>query len=83
MDLVIRPSGSVVAVYDEVIDLAALGPLSITRASHVEPDAHGRWVADLAAVGGPVLGPFARRSEALQAEIAWLRTHLLDGSASL
>ena len=29
------------------IDLAALGSLSIARASHVEPDDQGQWFADL------------------------------------
>ena len=75
MDLVVDPSGRVRCVYDEAIDLAAIGPLSIARASHVEPDATGRWVADLAPVGGPALGPFAVRSEALAAERAWLEAH--------
>ncbi len=59
-------------LYDEAIDLAALGRLSITRASHVEPDDAGQWFADLAPVSGPRLGPFDRRSEALEAERAWL-----------
>jgi hypothetical protein len=62
MDLVVDPDGTVRCVYDEAIDLAALGALSIARASHVEPDASGRWLADLAPVGGPVLGPFAERA---------------------
>jgi hypothetical protein len=59
------------------IDLAAMGRPVITRASHVEPDASGRWLADLSPVGGPLLGPFARRSEALAAESAWLEYHWL------
>ena len=75
MDLVVDPAGRVRCVYDEAIDLAALGSVSIVRASHVEPDAAGRWVADLAPVGGPVLGPFPLRSEALAAESAWLEAH--------
>jgi hypothetical protein len=75
MTLVVRPGGLVTCVYDEAIDLAALGRAAITRASHVEPDALGRWSADLGPVGGPVLGPFARRSEALAAERAWLEAH--------
>jgi hypothetical protein len=77
MDLVVDTSGRVVAVYDELLDLAALGRPVITRASRVEPDRQGRWSADLALVGGPVLGPFARRSEALAAERAWLERHRL------
>jgi len=45
------------------------------RGSHVEPDSAGHWTADLSPVGDPILGPFATRSEALAAEIAWLRDH--------
>jgi hypothetical protein len=75
MDLVVDKHGRITCLYDEAIDLAALGPLSIARASHIEPDARGRWVADLAPAGGPALGPFALRSEALAAERAWLGAH--------
>ena len=32
---------------------------------------------DLRPVDGPVLGPFDRRSEALEAEVAWLEAHWL------
>jgi hypothetical protein len=77
MDLVIDPAGNVRAVYDELIELAALGPPRIVRASRVEPDDLGRWTADLSPVGGPELGPFARRSEALDAERAWLEANRL------
>jgi len=77
MDLVVSPWGEVRCVYDESIDLRALGMTTITRASHVEPDSHGRWWADLAPTNGPVLGPFPCRSEALQAEKAWLETQWL------
>jgi hypothetical protein len=72
MQLLIDPQGQVVCLYGEAIDLAALGRLTIARASHVEPDADGQWWADLAPVQGPRLGPFARRSLALQAEAQWL-----------
>ena len=61
----------------EELDLAALGSLTIQRASHVEPDATGLWWADLTPVQGPCLGPFARRSEALIAEVQWLEAHWL------
>lgn len=77
MDLVIDSCGGVRCLYGEVIDLAALGPLAIERASHVEPDASGRWWANLSPVAGPCLGPFARRSAALAAEAAWLARHRL------
>ncbi len=72
MQLTISPIGRVTGVYDETFDLAVLGRVAIRRASHVEPDPAGRWFADLAPVGGPVLGPFPRRSDALAAERNWL-----------
>ena len=75
MQLVVAPTGMVRALYTEEIDLAALGHPEIARASHVEPDPHGRWRADLSPVGGPVLGLFDRRSDALEAERAWLEAH--------
>jgi hypothetical protein len=79
MDLLVLPDGTVRAVYAEAIDLHNLGRPAITRASHVEPDAQGRWLADLTPVSGPVLGPFERRSDALAAERAWLAAHWLPG----
>jgi hypothetical protein len=77
MHLIVEPAGRVRAIYSEALDLAALGRPEIRRASHVEPGSDGRWFADLAPVGGPVLGPFARRSAALEAENAWLEAHWL------
>lgn len=78
ISLLVRPGGEVRCVYGEEIDLAAIGAVRIARASHVEPDAQGRWWADLAPVSGPVLGPFVRRSDALVAERAWLEGHLFQ-----
>jgi hypothetical protein len=77
MQLVVAPDGQIRAVYDEALDLVGFGEFSIRRASHVEPDSAGRWHADLSPVGGPVLGPFERRSHALEAERAWLEAHWL------
>ncbi len=77
MDLVVDPRGSLRAVYDELIDLHALGRPTIARASHVEPGPDGRWRADLSPVSGPVLGPFGLRSEALEAERLWLERNWL------
>jgi hypothetical protein len=76
MLLLIDRHGAVRCLYSEVIELAVLGTLSIVRASHVEPDAQGRWFADLSPLNGPTLGPFDRRSEALQAEQEWLEKDL-------
>ena len=78
MQLVIEAGGRVRGIYSEEIDLAALGPARITRPSHVEPNEEGLWMADLSPVGGPVLGPFERRSEALEAEVDWLEEHWLN-----
>lgn len=77
MELIIAPTGVVHAIYDEALELAPLGRVSIERASHVEPTAQGEWLANLAPVNGPTLGPFSRRSDALAAEVAWLRAHWL------
>ena len=77
MDLIVHADGHVSCAYSETLDLASLGSLAIRRASHVEPDAHGQWLADLAPVGGPKLGPFDQRSVALAAEQAWLNEHWL------
>ena len=72
MELVVDAGGDVRCVYGEELDLRELGKLQITRASHVEPDAEGFWWADMGPVGGPVLGPFTNRTEALGAERGWL-----------
>jgi hypothetical protein len=77
MQMLIAPNGSIRCLYDESLDLMALGSLTIRRASHVEPDEAGRWFADLSPVGGPALGPFDCRSQALVAERAWLEDHWL------
>ncbi len=82
MELVIGLGGQVRCVYSETVDLALLGEVSIQRASHVEPDDQGQWWADLAPVKGPLLGPFTRRSAALEAEKVWLETHWLACSKS-
>ena len=80
MEMIVKPGGDIRCVYDETVDLAAVGNLHVKRASHVEPDAHGRWTADLEPVDGPTLGPFTLRSEALAAEQRWLEQHWLTRS---
>ena len=77
MELIIDGVGGVRCIYDEAINLAALGSLTIVRASHVEPDDSGAWWADMAPVSGPKLGPFEKRSDALAAEGQWLHAHVL------
>ena len=72
MNLIIERDGTIRGIYGEETNLALLGPLHISRASHVEPDAQGNWWADLAPIGGPCLGPYVQRSQALDAERVWL-----------
>jgi len=83
MELVVDAGGSVRCIYDEVLDLREIGTLKITRASHVEPDAEGYWWADMGPVGGPVLGPFTSRSEALAAERGWLNAEAITSYPSI
>jgi hypothetical protein len=71
MQLVVQPTGQIRCLYGEAVDLAALGRL------HVEPNDRGQWLADLRPVGGPTLGPFSLRSEALAAERQWLEENWL------
>jgi hypothetical protein len=82
MELVIAPNGTIRCLYGEDLDLHLLGRLSIERGSHVEPDGDSQWLADLAPVGGPVLGPFRLRSEALEAERIWLEPYWLSQTAT-
>lgn len=82
MQLRIDPRGHVRCIYGEALELSQLGSPRIRRGSHVEPTVEGQWTADLSPVGGPTLGPFASRSEALAAEAHWLEEHwLLDDAA--
>lgn len=73
MFIVISPTGRARFIYsDEVaLALAGSGEARTVRASHVEP-AGSQWTADMSPVGGPVLGPFVTRQEALEEEVKWL-----------
>ena len=77
MNILILPDGTLRCVYAEAIELTQLGSQAIKRASHVEPDANGGWHVDLSPVGGPALGPFTNRSDALRAEVDWLDANWL------
>ena len=48
MELVVDAGGCVRCIYGEELDLREIGRLTITRASHVEPDTEGYWWAELA-----------------------------------
>ncbi len=77
MQIIVKPDGSSRCLYGECFNLRSLGKLAIARGSHVEPTPDGLWTADMAPVGGPLLGPFASRSDALDAERVWLEDHWL------
>jgi hypothetical protein len=79
-EIVIDPAGNAHGIYGEEFDFTCLGEVRIRRASHCEPDEHGRWFANLSPVGGPKLGPFTKRSAALASELSWLRAHVLHQS---
>jgi len=75
IELMIDPSGRVSAIWDDALaELAKLGECRVERASHVEWDGTG-WRADLSPVGGPMLGSYRRRQDALAAEHDWLLTN--------
>ena len=77
MELLLQRNGTLRFIYDETVNLSSLGILQIKRVSRVEPDALGRWHADLSPIAGPILGPFALRSDALSAEINWVKCRWL------
>ena len=64
--------GRAIAVYDDALTgLLAEGEAMIERVSDVEPAPGGGWEARMR--GGPTLGPFPTRREALAAERTWLQ----------
>jgi hypothetical protein len=70
----------VIAVYTDTVDLRALGHVRAVRASAVEWDeSRQAWTARILATGD-LLGPFATRVEAVEAERAVLARRL--GAAS-
>lgn len=77
MEILVKASGNAMCIYSDAIPLSAIGKTVITRVSHVEPNSVGQWMADLSPVGGPTLGPFIRRADAIAAEVNWLRKNWL------
>lgn len=77
----ITQEGALVYVYQDDHPLASLaqdGRATTARASHVEPTPDGRWQADMAPVGGPLLPPTSARAESLALELTWIRENLLS-----
>jgi hypothetical protein len=73
-NIAVETDGTATLIYDDAhADFLAQGTAVVTRASNVEPAPQGAgWVADMSPVGGPTLGPYALRSQALAAEVAYL-----------
>ena len=77
LELSISPDGAIRFVYDDAARfLLDQGEATVRRASDVEPQGT-EWVADLARVGGPRIGPFKRRADALKAETNWIEENWL------
>ena len=76
MEVRIDENGEVRFIYnDELVDLMEEGQAKVQRASTVEPGSDGLWEVDLRMSGGPVMGGFRLRQDALDAEVAWLKEH--------
>ena len=77
MDLIVdRPAASGASTARRSTSPRWAAPTSPAPAtSSRTPD--GRWRPTCGPSAGPVLGPFGRRSEALEAEPAWLEAHWL------
>ena len=73
----IEKDGTVRSLYNEAYDFTAHGDIAIRRVSRVEPRADGKWEADMSLLGstheGVILGPFDKRSQALQAEVDYIQ----------
>lgn len=85
--IIIKPDGTILFVYDDrLLTILEEGDANVVRASHVEPikfrpigglmELSG-WQADLTPIGGPILGPFLYRSEAISKEIKWIEENYL------
>lgn len=79
LPIVVGPSGAVRSIYAESFNWDAFGSPVIERASHVEPSRSNQWFADMSPVGGPQLGPFTCRSEAILGELQWLQANWMLG----
>lgn len=81
IELTIRKDGSIGAIHDDALaPLYDKGKTEIKRASHVEPinGVASEWQADMSPIApGVSLGPFRLRSDALDAEVEWLKQNFL------
>jgi hypothetical protein len=77
-ELLLLPDGRVVGVYTDAIDLRALGPVHVERATTVEwAPGSQEWVATLLSTG-EVIARTTSREEAVRREVTVLQQRLLD-----
>jgi len=76
MEIYIDRTGNASCIYDEAINLSAIGAVSIRRASHVEPGRTGRVAGGHGDSRRSQAGPVYRRSEALASEEQYILSHL-------
>lgn len=75
----VTASGAWHFIYQERLKpLLQRGHAVMTRASYVNPQSDGSWIADLTPLQGPVLTSFATKQHALEAEEAWITAHWLE-----
>ena len=78
IEVSIDEDGGAKAIYsDELAEYFAETGAKITRASSVEPGLDGKWTVDLTVSGGPVVGGFRLRDDALKYEVEWLKENYL------
>lgn len=76
MGVYISPDGTLRFVWDDKLQiLTDLGQCNSVRVSDVE-SIGSRWYADLRRIGGPRLGPFALRSDAIRSEVQYIEGRL-------
>lgn len=81
MKIKINTNGTLNLVYTEDICVEELGKIdSIKRLFHVEPTQDNKWTAkvNIGTSECVVLGPYDKRSEALEAEVAWIEDNVLS-----
>lgn len=81
MKIKINPDGTIILLYTEDICMEELGKVdSIKRLFHVEPTQDNKWTAtvNIGTSECVMLGPFNKRSEALEAEVAWIEDNILS-----
>lgn len=72
MNLIVKPGGVIITIYSDAFEYKNLGEPHIRRVSKVEPTQSGLWIADLSLVDGPILGPFEKRCDAIDAELEYV-----------